>query len=152
MTPRLSRLAALAVIACLAGCAGMLMTPGGGRGTPPPAGSASAGAATVSGSVVLRDSATLPGGAEIVVRLEDISRADAAAKLLGQTRFRPAGGPPWPFAVRYDPARIEPRGRYRVAARITAGGRLTHVTDVVVPVITGGAPTSGVEVPVTAVR
>jgi putative lipoprotein len=45
----------------------------------------------------------LPPGAVLEATLEDVSRADAAAEVIGQARVEEPGNPPIPFEIRYDP-------------------------------------------------
>jgi uncharacterized lipoprotein YbaY len=51
----------------------------------------------------------------------------------------------------YDPATIG-KGSYAISVRIEKNGRLDYVTDTHVGVFTNGAPSTGVKVPVVAVR
>ncbi|MEJ2301672.1 MAG: YbaY family lipoprotein [Anaerolineales bacterium] len=114
---------------------------------------ASSDKAQVSGSVTYLQRIALPPDALVVVRLEDISRADAAAEILFEQAFRTEGQQvPIPFALPYDPQDIDERNTYNLAARILDGeSKLLFVSDTVVPVITRGNPTSDVEVIVVPV-
>jgi uncharacterized lipoprotein YbaY len=108
--------------------------------------------ATVTGVVTYRERIALPPDAIVTVRIEDTSRADAPAILVGEQAIRDAGQVPIPFAVPYDPALIDPRNRYTLRARIeSADGRLLWTNTQAYPVITGGNPTSDVEVVVMRV-
>ena len=80
----------------------------------------------------------LPPDAVFEATLEDVSKADAPAEVLGQARIERPGNPPIRFAIPYDPARINPSHRYAVRARILVGGELFFVTDRSYPVLTGG--------------
>jgi putative lipoprotein len=55
--------------------------------------------------------------------LEDVSRADAAAITIAQTRLETAGNPPIKFTITYDPAKILADHRYVVRARILVGDK-----------------------------
>jgi putative lipoprotein len=70
----------------------------------------------------------LPPGAQLEATLEDVSKADAKAELLGRARVDQPGNPT-AFVLPYDPRRIDPKGRYAVRARIVADGKLLFVTD-----------------------
>jgi putative lipoprotein len=103
---------------------------------------APAGAAqdvVITGTAAYRERIALPPGAVLEVELRDISRADAPAPLLAATRVAPAGQVPIAFALRVDPARIDPRGRYAVSARLLVDGAVRWRADRVHPVLTGGA-------------
>ncbi len=80
--------------------------------------------ATIEGEVFYRERIMLPPGAELEVQLEDISRADAMATVMATVNYTLDGGPPYPFSIEYDPARIDDRMRYALRARITTGGEL----------------------------
>jgi uncharacterized lipoprotein YbaY len=105
--------------------------------------------AELRGSLSLPVDAALPRGARIEVRLEDVSRADAPALTLAETEIIPAGAPPYPFVLRYDARRIDPRMRYALRGTVHADGRLRYINDTHVPAF----PESGrpVELPLVAV-
>ena len=91
----------------------------------------------VTGSVAYRERIALDPEAEIVVQLLDVSRMDVAAVVLAEQRIRAGGRQvPFPFELSVDPARIDPRMRYTVSARIVQGGQLLFVTDTAHPVLT----------------
>ena len=46
--------------------------------------------------------------------LEDVSKADAPAEGIGQTRIDRPGNPPFRFEIPYDPSRINASHRYVV--------------------------------------
>jgi putative lipoprotein len=93
---------------------------------------------TVKGTATFRERMALPPGAVLEATLEDVSRADAPAKVIGQTRVEHPRNPPIRFAIPYDPARIDPRRRYAVRARILVDEKPFFVTDQNYPVLTGG--------------
>lgn len=98
--------------------------------------------ASVRGSAFYRERIALPPGAVFEATLEDVSRADAPAEVLGRVSLDAGSGPPYPFTIPYDPARLDPRGRYVVRAGITVDGRLLFTSDSFHPVISGGHPDS----------
>ncbi len=109
----------------------------GGAGPPAPETDA-----VITGTVAYRERMALPPDAVVEVRLYDVSRQDAEAPLLAETIVRPEGRQvPLPFELRYDPARITPRGTYAVRATIRSGDRKMFTTDAVHRVITDGNPT-----------
>lgn len=91
--------------------------------------------ASVTGTATYRERMALPPDAVLQVRLEDVSRADAPAVVIGQTTVQPAGQVPIRFAVSYDPARIQSGHRYHVRASILVGDKLWFVTDMAYPVL-----------------
>lgn len=80
--------------------------------------------ARIEGSVYYRERMMLPPGAEVEVQLQDISRADAMATVLATVLITPEGGPPYDFAIDYDPARIDERMRYALRATISVADKL----------------------------
>jgi putative lipoprotein len=91
----------------------------------------------------------LPPDAVFEATLQDVSRADAAAEVLGRARLDPAGQSPFRFEIPYDAARIAAGRRYVVRAEIRHEGRLLFTTDVAHPVLGAGA---GREVEIVLVR
>ena len=85
--------------------------------------------------------------ATLTVTLEDVSLADAPSKVLSTQTIELAGEIfPVAFELPYGLGDIAETNTYRVAARVTSGGDVLMISDTVVPVITNGAPTIGVEV------
>lgn len=97
---------------------------------------------TIAGTATYRERIALPPGAVLEVELRDISRADAPAPLVAGTRIETTGQVPIPFTLRFDPARIDPRGRYSVSARLSVGGQVRFRSESIHPVLTQGAGTS----------
>lgn len=108
-----------------------------GCATDPPRGAVRA----VRGTVAWRERIALPPDAEIIVRLQDLSRMDAPAIVLAEQRIR-AGGrqPPFAFVLEVDASRLDPRMRCTVSARVEQAGRLLFINDTAYPVLTQGAP------------
>jgi uncharacterized lipoprotein YbaY/heat shock protein HslJ len=97
-------------------------------------------AQTIKGTASYRERMALPPGAVFEAVLEDVSRPDAKAETIAQTRVPSPGNPPITFTIVYDPARILPDHRYGVRARILVDDQLWFATDTAGPVITGGSP------------
>lgn len=86
-----------------------------------------AGAGTLAGRVSYRERIALPPGAMIRVQLVDVSRADAPARVLGESSFAAQGSAPFAFRIAYDPADIRPGHSYALQARITRADRLLFI-------------------------
>jgi putative lipoprotein len=95
-------------------------------------------AGTVTGTATCRERLALPPEAVFEAILEDVSRADAPAEVLGRSRVDQPGPPPIRFEIAYDPARIDPRRSYVVRGRIRAGEQLLFTTEQSYPVLTDG--------------
>lgn len=94
----------------------------------------------VTGTITWRERMAVPPDAEVIVRLQDVSRMDAPAVVLAEQRFKTGGRqPPYPFELTVDASRIEARMRYTVSARVEHQGRLLFINDTSYPVLTQGA-------------
>jgi putative lipoprotein len=111
----------------------------------------SAGMKTLSGNISYRERMMLPANAEIHVILEDVSRMDVAATVIAETDFKPVGGPPYAFSLRYDPAMIQPNMRYDMRVRIEADGQLMFINTERIPAF-DKAPGEPVKIMVLRVR
>ncbi|NVM89500.1 putative lipoprotein [Variovorax sp. SG517] len=108
-----------------------------------PSAGGSAAQLRVTGTVTYRERIALDPAADIVVQLLDVSLMDAPSKVLAEQRIK-ANGRQVPFAyeLKVDAARIDPRMRYAVSARITRGEQLLFINDTQYPVLTEGGATS----------
>jgi copper homeostasis protein (lipoprotein) len=71
------------------------------------------------------------------VVIEETSRADAPATVIGRQRIAPAGQPPFRFAIPYRDADLKPGGIYSLRATVRQGGRLLFTTDTFTRVLDG---------------
>jgi putative lipoprotein len=117
----------------------------------PVASSGTSSPSVITGTVTYRNRVALPPTAVIEVTLQDISLADAPAKVISTQQIE-AGGQQAPFAyeLAYDPAQIDPRNTYSVSARITEGNELLFISDTAYLVLTRGAPLTDVDILVMA--
>lgn len=83
----------------------------------------------IEGTVFYRERMMLPPGVEVEVQLQDISRADAMARVIATVSQVPEGAPPYPFAIEYDPASIDPRMRYALRATISLDDQLMFASN-----------------------
>jgi copper homeostasis protein (lipoprotein) len=97
--------------------------------------------AQVKGTATYRERIALPAGAVFEATLEDVSKADAPAEVIGRTRLERPGNPPIEFEISYDTSRIIASHRYVVRGRIVVDGKPFFVTDESYPVLTGGRGT-----------
>jgi uncharacterized lipoprotein YbaY len=72
----------------------------------------------VKGTATYRERMAMPANAVFEATLEDVSKADAKAEIIGQARIEQPGNPPIRFEITYDPSRIVSSHRYVVRARI----------------------------------
>jgi putative lipoprotein len=103
---------------------------------------------SITGTVTYRERIALAPDSVLTVRLQDISRQDIPAHVLGEQIYTTEGRQvPLPFEVPYNPHHIDERFTYSISARIEDGdGILRFISDTSNPVITRGSPTEDVEV------
>jgi copper homeostasis protein (lipoprotein) len=95
-------------------------------------------AATVNGTASFLQRMELPPSAVFEARVEDISRADAAAEVIGSVRIDNPGTPPIAFTIEIDPKKVDERRRYVVRGSIAVDGKVVLTTDRAYPVLTHG--------------
>jgi len=94
-------------------------------------------AGTLQGTATYRERIAIPADAIFEAELQDISRADAPAVVLGRSRLEPAGQPPFRFEIAYDDAALQAGHRYAVRATIRHKDRLLFTTDRIYRVLDG---------------
>ena len=98
--------------------------------------------AAVSGTVSYRQRIALPPEAQLVLKLEDVSLADAPSVVIAEKTIETAGRQvPIPFVLTYDPDEIQPQNRYVVRAQIFYGDQLRWTSTTAYLVITQDSPT-----------
>lgn len=103
----------------------------------------STGMTVVNVTAAYRERILLPPGHVLTVRIEDVSLADAPAKVLAESSQPLSGGPPYVVTLGVPTGQIDPRHTYAARAEIRdAAGRLVFVTDTRHAVLTQGAPAS----------
>ena len=139
---------AAGLIVCAAACASPTPTPTPTPATPTPA----ANWATLTGEITFAGDAAIPPGAVVDARLYDVSLQDVASVLIASQTIPSPERFPVPFAVRYDPARIDERHTYGMQVSVKVEGELVYVNDTAFHVLTGGYPSMDVAVEVMEVR
>jgi putative lipoprotein len=93
---------------------------------------------SVKGTALYRERMAMPPDAVFEATLEEVSKADAPAEVIGRVRLEGPGNPPIHFEIRYDTSRIDPTHRYAVRGRIVVGDKLFFATDQPYQVLTAG--------------
>ena len=94
---------------------------------------------TVSGMVSYLSRIALPASAIIEVKLQDVSLADAPAKVIAKEEIALGERQvPVPFELKFDPEKIDAKHMYAVSASILVNGELRFVSDEAYPVLTRG--------------
>jgi uncharacterized lipoprotein YbaY len=96
---------------------------------------------TVKGIINTQEQVELPAGAIVNVQLQDVSRADAPAIVLGEQVIQNPKQFPIPFEIAYDPAQIDERYIYSMRVRVEVEGKLIFINTTAHHVITRGNPT-----------
>lgn len=106
----------------------------------------------VEGSVAFASASALPPHALLSVRVEDVSRADAPAQLIGEFK-QPLGAQrsPIPFLIKVPAQLIDARHSYSVRATLNWDGKLQFTSTRHNPVLTRGAGNT-VEVQMEAIK
>ena len=101
------------------------------------------GTTVVNVTATYRERIMLPPGHVLTVRVEDVSLADAPAKVLAETSEPLTGAPPYRVTLGFPTSQIDPRHTYAARAEIRdAAGALVFVTDTHHAILTNGAPAS----------
>ena len=96
---------------------------------------------TVSGTAAYLQRIAMPPEAVLTVQVQDISRADARATVLAESReVFGRRQVPLAYSVKVPRSAIDPRMRYAVRASISVGGETPFATTRSYPVLTHGAP------------
>jgi copper homeostasis protein (lipoprotein) len=95
-------------------------------------------AAQLKGTAAYRERIALTPDPVFEAMLEDVSKADAPAVVIGSVRIDKPSQVPIRFEIPYDPARIDQSHSYSVRARILVGHQLLFTTDQAYPVLTRG--------------
>jgi uncharacterized lipoprotein YbaY/membrane-bound inhibitor of C-type lysozyme len=95
----------------------------------------------VSGTVSYLQRMALPPNAVIEVQLQDVTLADAPAKVIAEEKITLGQRQvPVAFELNYDPAKMEAKHKYAVSARILVRGELRFSNNQAYPVLTEGKP------------
>ena len=99
------------------------------------------GTTVVNVTATYRERIMLPPGHVLTVRIEDVSLADAPARVLAEhVEALDGRGPPYTVTLGFPTSQIDPRHTYAARAEIRdPEGRLRFVTDTRYVVLTQGA-------------
>jgi putative lipoprotein len=90
----------------------------------------------------------LPDGTMIILRIEDTTKQDAPGKKVAESVIKSEGDTiPMPFAVVYDPGKINDNHKYSLTVKIEdSSGKIMYINQSDVPVLTQGNPTHDLDV------
>ncbi len=100
----------------------------------------------IEGTAGYRERIALPPQAEVIITLEDVSKADAPSKVMAthRTSAKEASSP-FAFKLRYFVDAIQDGHTYTVRAKIVLEDKLLFTTDTVTPVINDKDETHNVD-------
>lgn len=100
-------------------------------------------AVNVTGEVAYRERIALPRTAQVEVRIDDVSLADAPSRTIARQAFSSNGQQvPLRFSLTVDQRKLDNRARYTVSARISdSSGKLMFISDTHNAVTFDGRPT-----------
>lgn len=108
---------------------------------------------TLTGKLRYRERIALPNGADIRVRLVDISKTEGPAVPLATQEFTTQGEqPPLSFRLNYDPKDIKDNHDYAIEASISIDGKLAWITPQEMPIFDNGTPPPILQVNLVKVR
>jgi putative lipoprotein len=104
--------------------------------------------AAITGTIDHAHWMALPDGTMVIVRIEDTTRAGAPGKKVAESVIKSQDDTiPMPFAVVYDPGKINDNHKYSLTVKIEdSSGKILYVNQSDVPVLTEGNPTHGIDV------
>lgn len=92
----------------------------------------------VVGSATFRERMAVPPGATFEATLEDVSRADAPAKVVTRLTMEGVGNPPYMFVLPYRPEQVTAGHRYAVRTTLRDGHTLLFTSDIHIPALEAG--------------
>lgn len=92
----------------------------------------------VTGTVSYKERIALAPDAELVVRLFDQSKVNAQPTEIAKKVISPLGAPPIPFAIEYDPSKVDSIGTYSLEALIRQEGQVLFLSSEKYLVLTHG--------------
>jgi uncharacterized lipoprotein YbaY/heat shock protein HslJ len=94
---------------------------------------------SIIGTVNWDESRALSDESTLIIKLQDVSRADAAAVEMAELETDTFGPPPFEFELPYDARQVDERMSYAIRAQIFDGEQLAYTSDTHIPVLTRGA-------------
>ena len=106
----------------------------------------------VPGIAADKDKAEFTADTVCEIQIQDVSIADAPAKVIAKTTIKDLKEFPIKFEIEYDPTLIKDNADIAVSVRINTKGKLEYINDTKIAVITRNKPTKDVTVPVIKVK
>ncbi|WP_298814391.1 YbaY family lipoprotein [Chloroflexus sp.] len=111
------------------------------------------GTANLTGIITYRERVLLPADALVTLQIAEVTPTGSGGRVIVEQTFATNGAqPPFRFNLAYNPALIDAGRVYTLQGRIQVQGRTLFTTASLIPVITGNAPRSDINVVMVAVR
>ncbi len=118
-----------------------------------PAQTIAQGTANLTGIITYREQVLLPADALVVLQIAEVTPTGTGGRVIVEQTFATNGAqPPFRFNLAYNPGLIDAGRVYTLQGRIQVRGRTLFTTANLIPVITGNAPRSDINVVMVAVR
>ncbi len=109
--------------------------------------------ASLSGIITYRERIALPADALVTLQIAEVTASGSAGRVITEQTFATSGAqPPFRFSLPYNPAIIDAGRVYTLQGRIQSGGNILFTTDGLIPVITGNAPSTDLNITMIAAR
>ncbi|WP_322821808.1 YbaY family lipoprotein [Chloroflexus sp.] len=107
--------------------------------------------ASLSGIITYREQITLPADALVTLQIAEVTSQGTGGRVVVEQTFTTNGAqPPFRFNLAYNPTLIDAGRVYTLQGRIQSGGRTLFSTNTLIPVITGNAPRTDIQVVMAA--
>ncbi len=93
----------------------------------------------VKGNIVYNGNTSLPENAQVIVKINDVSRQDVASVTIGEYKTSGVSSFPIPFKIGYLPSKIKRGFRYTVSTDIEKNGKLLFTNDTRISVFQNGS-------------
>ena len=93
----------------------------------------------IAGKIISANATSLPSGAVVYVRLDDISLMDASSVTIAKQTITDASTFPISFHFAYNPKDIKSNARYTLTVKIQKGDKLLYITDTFIPLFGDGS-------------
>ena len=108
--------------------------------------------AVVTGKIECKYKAEFTADTICEIAIQDVSLADAPAKVIAKKTIKDLKDFPIEFEVEYDPALVKANAEIALSIRISTKGKLEYINDTRIAVITRDRPSKDVKAPVIKIK
>lgn len=107
---------------------------------------------TLTGKIECKDKAEFTADTVCEIQIQDVSLADAPAKVIAKKTLKDLKQFPIAFEIEYDPDLVKPNADVALSIRITTKDKLEYVNDTRIAILTRGKPSKAVSAAVVKVK